>query len=163
MKTLAYLGAIAALGISAAAGSASPGPELLVPISRMVDGFNKGDMKMAASSASPAGMVIIDDVPPHFWSGADAFQRWSDAHDIADKKDGITDDVETNGKPTRVVVNADHGYVVMPALYTFKQKGVAMREAAQIIYTLQKEANGWLITGFAWVGTKPKPMTDAPK
>jgi hypothetical protein len=89
--------------------------------------------------------------------------RWSKALEAADQAAGITDDLETNGKPTRVVVNADRGYVVLPAEYTFKQKGVAMREVAQIVYTLQKRASGWLVTGFTWVGSKPKQMTDAPK
>jgi len=163
MKAFAYLAAVAVLSIAAVAESATPEAELLAPIRLMVDSFNKGDMKTAATAAAPAGMVIVDDVPPHIWTGADAFQRWGEAHDTADQKDGITDDSETNGKPTRVVVNADYGYVVMPALYTFKQKGVPMREAAQIVYTLQKGASGWLVTGFAWIGTKPKPVTDASK
>ena len=101
--------------------------------------------------------------PPHVWAGPDAFERWSKALEAADQAAGITDDLETNGKPTRVIVNADRGYVVLPAHYTFKQKGAAMREEAQIVYTLQKGAGGWLITGWSWVGAKPKPMTNPSK
>jgi hypothetical protein len=163
MKTFAYLGTIAVLGISVAAGAATPEAQLLAPIRLMVDSFNKGDMKTAATAVAPAGIVIIDDAPPHVWAGPDAFESWSKALEAADQTEGITDDLETNGKPTRVVVNEDRGYVVLPAVYTFKRKGVAMREVAQIVYTLQKGASGWLVTGFSWVGTKPKPMTDAPK
>jgi hypothetical protein len=129
----------------------------------MVDSFNKGDMKTAATAVAPAGMVIIDDTPPHVWAGSNAFVSWSNALEAADNAAGVTDDLETNGRPTRVVADADSGYVVLPAVYTFKQKGVAMREVAQIVYTLKKGAGGWLITGFSWVGTRPKPMTDTPK
>jgi hypothetical protein len=157
MKIFACLSAIAVLVISVAAAAATPDAALLAPIRLMVDSFNKGDMKTAATAIAPNGIVIIDDAPPHVWVGSDAFERWSKALEAADQAAGITDDVETNGKPTRVVVNADRGYVVLPAHYTFKQKGVAMREEAQIVYTLQKGASGWLVTGWSWVGTKPKP------
>ncbi len=57
-----------------------------------------------------------------------------------------------------MVVSADRGYVVVPAVYTFKAKGVAMREPAQIVVALQKGTSGWQISGWAWVGTKPKPV-----
>jgi hypothetical protein len=46
-------------------------------------------------------------------------------------------------------------------VYTFKQKDGAMRETAQMAVTLQKGKSGWLITGFAWAGTKPKPAVAA--
>lgn len=163
MKPFACLGAIAVLVISLGAAAATPEAELLAPIRLMVDSFNKGDMKTAATVIAPTGIVIIDDAPPHVWAGPDAFERWSKALEAADQAAGITDDLETNGKPTRVIVNADRGYVVLPAHYTFKQKGAAMREEAQIVYTLQKGAGGWLITGWSWVGAKPKPMTNPSK
>lgn len=156
MKLFVYLGAIAVVGISVAAQAATPEDQLLEPIRLMVDSFNKGDLKTAATAVAPAGIVIFDDVPPHVWSGPDALGSWSKALEAADHAEGITDDLETYGKPTRVVVSADRGYVVLPAVYTFKRKGMPMREVAQIVYTLQKGASGWLVTGFSWVGTKPK-------
>ncbi len=156
MNIFVYLGAVAVVGISVAAEAATPEDQLLEPIRLMVDSFNKGDLKTAATAVAPAGIVIIDDAPPHVWSGPDALESWSKALEAADQAEGITDDFETYGKPTRVVVGADRGYVVLLAVYTFKRKGVAKREVAQIVYTLQKGANGWLVTGFSWVGTKPK-------
>ena len=69
----------------------------------------------------------------------------------------------TIGKPTREVVSGDTGYVVLPAVYTYKEKGMAMREAAQMVYALHKGTSGWQITGFSWVGTTPKPAAGAPK
>ena len=46
----------------------------------------------------------------------------------------------------------------MPVVYTYKERGVAMREPAQMTYALQKGAGGWLITGWTWVGTAPTPV-----
>jgi hypothetical protein len=65
------------------------------------------------------------------------------------------------GKPVRVIVSADRAYVVASVVYTFKQKGVAMRESAQVVCALQKGSAGWLIAGWTWVGTAPKPAAGA--
>ena len=61
MKPFACLGAIAVLVISLGAAAATPEAELLAPIRLMVDSFNKGDMKTAATVIAPTGIVIIDD------------------------------------------------------------------------------------------------------
>jgi hypothetical protein len=157
MKLLALFGAIALLGFSAAAGAATSDRDVMAPVRAFVDGFNKGDMKAAAEALSPAGLSIIDDIPPHVWAGPNAFDSWSKALAASDQVAGNTDGAVKLGKPAHVVVNADRGYVVVPAVYTFKAKGMAMREAAQIVVALQKGAGGWQISGWAWVGTKPKP------
>ena len=45
---------------------------------------------------------------------------------------------------------------MVPAVYTFKERGVAMREAAQMTFVLKKGAGGWLIHGWTWTGPAPK-------
>ena len=72
MQSFALFGASALLGFSAAAGAAVAGPDVMAPVRVFVDGFNKGDMKAAAQALSPAGLSIIDDVPPHVWAGPNA-------------------------------------------------------------------------------------------
>lgn len=161
MKSFAILGAIMLFGISAAAGAATPDPDIMAPIHVFVDGFNKGDMKAAAGALVPAGLSIIDDVPPHVWAGPNAFDSWSKALGASDQAAGNTDAAVKLGKPAHAVVSADRGYVVVPAVYTFKTKGVAMREPAQIVVALHKGTSGWQISGWAWVGTKPKPASGA--
>jgi len=84
---------------------------------------------------------------------------WGKALDAADKAAGNTDDLVTDGKPVHVEVSIDRAYVVVPAVYSFKQKGVPMRETAHMAITLQKGQTGWLITGFAWAGTRAKPVS----
>ena len=135
----------------------------MAPIHLFIDSFDKGDMKAAAAAFSPAGVNIIDDVPPHVWTGPNAFEAWSKALAASDQAEGNTDGAVTIGKPTREVVGGDTGYVVLPAVYTYKAKGVAVREAAQMVYALQKGTSGWQITGFSWVGTTPKPAAGAAK
>jgi hypothetical protein len=163
MKPFALFGTIALLGISAAAGAATPEAQVMTPIRLFVDSFNKGDLKAAAAALSPTGVVIIDDVSPHVWAGPNALETWSKALAASDQTEGNTDGAVTIGKPTREVVSGDRGYVVLPAVYTFKEKGVAMREAAQMVYALQKGTSGWQITGWTWVGSAPKPMAGTAK
>ena len=130
--------------------------ELMAPIQKFINSFNKGDTAAAAAThAAGADLVIIDEVPPHLWRGAQAFQAWSADLGSDAKKNGITEPMVTLGKATRTERNGDHAYVVVPAVYTFKQKGAAMRESAQMTFVLQKGASGWLIHGWTWTGSKP--------
>jgi len=163
MKRIALFGTIALLGIYAAAGAATPEAQLMAPIRLLNDSFNKGDMKTAASTLSSSGVTIIDEISPHVWEGANAFDTWLKTYAAFEQTEGITGDVYKMGKPTRVVVGSDRGYVVLPVVYTFNQKGVTMREAAHMVFTLQKETAAWLITGFTWVGATAKPVAGAAK
>jgi hypothetical protein len=163
MKPRTLLVAVALRGLSAAADAATPQAQVMAPIRLFIDSFNKGDMKAGAAAFAPAGIVAIDDVPPHVWSGPNALDAWSKALAEADQAAGNTDGAVALGKPVRIIVGADRAYVVASVVYTFKEKSVAMREPAQIVCSLQKGSSGWLITGWTWVGTTPKPAAGASK
>jgi hypothetical protein len=50
-----------------------------------------------------------------------------------------------------VDITSDRAYVVIPANYTFKQKGKPVSEVGSIItLALQKNATGWRIAGWSW-------------
>lgn len=152
MKSFAL--AIALLGLPIA-GLASPQADVMSVVHSFLDAFNKGDMKAAATMISGSGMVIVDDIAPHVWSGADTFATWSRTLAAANASEGNTDDKVVAGKPIRLIVSRDRGYVVAPVVYTFNQKGKAMRETAEMVFTLQKGTASWLITSFTWAGGKP--------
>ena len=141
----------------APASAQAPDPQLDAPIQKFIDSFNKGDTAGAmATHAAGADLVIIDEVPPFIWRGAKAFQAWSTALEAASKQGGITDQMVTIKAPTRTESTGDSAYVIVPAVYTYKEKGVAMREAAQMTFALKKGASGWLIHGWTWTGPKPQ-------
>jgi hypothetical protein len=142
--------------MGAAAAAQSPDAQLIAPIQKFIDSFNKGDIAGAgATHAAEADLVIMDEVPPFLWRGSQAFQQWSTDLDNDAKKRGITDQVVKLGVPARTEASGDQAYVVLPAVYTFKQGGVAMRESAQMTFALRKGASGWLIHGWTWTGPKP--------
>jgi ketosteroid isomerase-like protein len=132
--------------------------QVIAPIQKFIDSFNKGDAAAAAAThAATADLTIVDEVPPYAWRGAQAFQAWSAALDADAKKQGMTEPMVTLAAPTRIETSGDQAYVVVPAVFTFKQRGAPMREAAQMTFVLKKEAAGWLIHAWTWTGPRPTP------
>src|SRR6266487_6390866 len=123
---------------------------VLASVHQFVDGFNKGDTKtMLATCADHTS--ILDEFPPHEWHGAGACAKWISDYDADAKKNGITGGVVTLNNPWHVDISADRAYVVIPANYTFKQKGKPVGETGSIItLAMQKSQAGWRITGWSW-------------
>jgi SnoaL-like domain len=151
------IGVVMWLVMSAAATAQAPDAQLMAPIQKFIDSFNKGDAAGAAAThAAEADVAIVDEVPPYLWRGPKAFQSWAADLESDAKKNGITDQMVTISAPTRTESSGDSAYVVVPSVYSFKDRGVAMREAAQMTFVLKKGAGGWLIHGWTWTGPKPQ-------
>jgi ketosteroid isomerase-like protein len=135
----------------------TPDPQVIAPIQKFMDAFNKGDIAGAAAThtAGP-DLVILDEVPPFLWRGPKAFHTWAGDLDADSKRKGITDQQVTISAPTRVEMEGDGAYVIVPAVYAFKEKGVAMRASSQMTFFLKKEASGWLIHAWTWTGPRPQ-------
>lgn len=155
MKSILFAAGAALLLAAPAAHAANPALE--APLHQFLDSFNKGDAKGARAShvAAPS---IIDEIGPHAWSGPGAFDRWSRDLDKDAKIRGITDQSVTLGAPTREVISGSKAYVITPATYAYKQKGVPMREVAQMTFALTKVGAGWKISAWTWTGPDPSPV-----
>lgn len=144
--------------VGGAAGAQPADPQLMAPIQKFMDSFNKGDVAGAAAThASTADLTIVDEVPPFVWRGAQAFTAWSAALDADAKKNGITEPMVSIAPATRVETSGDVAYVIVPATYSFKKGGAAMREAAQMTFVMKKAGGAWLIHGWTWTGPRPAP------
>lgn len=148
--------ALACLALGSTAVAQTRDADVMGPIHKFIDSFDKGDGAAAAAThASTEDLTIVDELPPFAWHGATAFQSWSSALQAEVKKDGITEPKVTLGGPARVERDGDQAYVVVPATYSFKQGGKAMREAAHMTFVMKKDAGGaWLIHGWTWTGPK---------
>jgi hypothetical protein len=156
MRSLTLAAVVLCLA-GASAGAQAQDAQLMAPIKKFIDSFNKGDMAGAASThAATADLTILDEVSPYLWNGPKAFHAWAGDLDADAKKNGITDQSVTISAPTRTESTANQAYVVVPAVYAFKLKGVPMRESAQMTFALKKDASGWLIHGWTWTGPKPQ-------
>jgi ketosteroid isomerase-like protein len=157
MKSLVLGLGCLALACTAAGTAAAANAEIEAPIHQFMDAFNKGDMKTAAA-AHLASVTIIDEVRPFIWQGPKALMTW--AGDLAkdDKADGVSGEAVALGAVKREVVAGTSAYVIVEATYSFKQKGVAMHEPAQMTFALKKTAKGWKIAGWTWTGPDPTPV-----
>lgn len=158
MRYRAFGTIVLALALAAPAVASAADAQLMAPIQKFMDAFNKGDAAGAAATHSATeDLAIIDEVAPHLWRGSKAFSAWAADLDADAKQKGITDQMVTISPATREETDGQQAYVVVPAVYSFKQKGVAMREAAQMTFVLKKGGSGWLIHGWTWTGPKPTP------
>src|SRR6185503_8737801 len=112
--------------------------------------LNKGDIKtMMAACAEQTS--IIDEFPPHEWHGVDACTNWANDYNADSQKNGITNGALKLGLPRHIDIAGDNAYVVVPANYTFKQKGKLLREIrATFTIALHKGEGGWRMTGWSW-------------
>ena len=119
-------------------------------ITQFISALNAGNSDRAlAACASPAS--ILDEFAPHEWQGRSACSDWLNAFAAHDKGLGITDEHVTLHTPQHVMTTGDRAYIVIPADYSYKQRGRLMLESGSILtVALKNESGGWRITGWAW-------------
>ncbi len=141
--------AFAIVMVGAGTVVASEETELMAPVRQFINGFNKGDIKLA-QAAWTDGIFIIDDFPPHAWDGSEAISKW--LHDLKsfEKKHGTSSPFVTLGKPRHVDVTDTHAYVVVPTKLNYKKKGQLVKEAGLMTLVLHKSAGGWRIAAWSW-------------
>jgi hypothetical protein len=161
MRFLAAL-IVAALSLVTAAHAAPSDLGPTAPIRKFVECFNQGDSTGAmATHARTADLVIMDEVPPYAWHGEEAFREWSAALGAYESGLGRIGQAVTLGAPLREETDGNRAYVVVPATYSFRQRGVAMRAQAQMAFVLEKGDAGWMIHGWTWSGAKALPAGSA--
>jgi len=152
--------AILALVVSALfapAGLSAQTPDVTAPIRQFIDGFNKGDTKSAFAAYSSGNIAIIDEFAPYHWVGPNAAHGWSDDFQKMAEATGVTDGNVKYGKSKRTEIAGDSAYVIIPTVYTFKQKGKPLVEEGQMTFALHSESGVWKITAWTWSGVKPHP------
>jgi ketosteroid isomerase-like protein len=117
---------------------------------QFIDGFNKGDVKTALAACAPS-TTVIDEFAPYLWQGPNGCATWANDFDADAKKNGITDAIVKLAKPRHVFVTGDKAYVVIGATYDYKKGGKKKSQTgATFTVALQKGADGWRITAWAW-------------
>jgi ketosteroid isomerase-like protein len=144
------IAALFALILMAETASASDTLDAMRTVWRFVGSFNKGDVKSALDECAPQ-TSIIDEFPPYLWQGASGCAEWSADFDAYIKKNGMTGPKVTLGVLRHVDVSGDRAYVVIPASFSFRKNGRRFSERnSTLTLALQKVAESWRITGWAW-------------
>ncbi len=144
------IAALFAIAVAAGPAAASDKTDVMATVRQYVAAFNKGDVKTGLGYCA-AQSAIIDEFPPYQWQGATGCADWANDFAAFIKKNGITDPIVTLGRPKYVIVTGDRAYVVVSASYAFKENGKRAAERGSIwTVTLQKIADAWRVTGWAW-------------
>ena len=134
-----------------AAGSDDPS----APVRQFIDAFNAGNTQAAFATYADGAVTIVDEFAPHIWTGTDSARRWADAYDQHAQATGVTDGKVTYGKPTRMEVDGEEAYVILPTNYLYKEHGTPLQEEGQMTVVLNREAGAWKIRSWTWSGVKP--------
>ncbi len=153
MKRIAGLLAVAA-ALTAPHALAADAPT--APVRAFIAAFDKGDVAAARATHDSGDVTIMDEVPPHIWRGAHAFDEWLASLTAFDKAHGRAGGNVALSTPRVVTVEGNRGYVVAPAVYTFTANGRPMREPATMTFAVHRGAAGWKIAGWSWNGTVPQ-------
>jgi hypothetical protein len=136
---------------------AAAAEDVTTPIHQFIDGFNKGDTKSGYAAYASGSISITDEFAPHVWTGLHAAHAWADAYAKHAQASGIADGIVKYSDPTRTEIAGDLAYVIIPALYLYKEHGNPVQEEAQMTFVLHREAQGWKIRSWTWTGAKPHP------
>jgi ketosteroid isomerase-like protein len=136
---------------------AATADDAAAPIRQFIDAFNKGDAAAGFALYSQGEITIVDEFAPHQWTGVHAAQDWATAYDKHAQANGVSDGIVKYGAPTRMEVEGEFAYVILPTEYLYKERGKPMDEKGQITAVLHKEAGAWKIRGWTWSGEKPHP------
>jgi hypothetical protein len=147
MKALFAL--VAALALMTAPAAFAADPAIYAPIKGMMDGFNRGDIA-AVKALHVAAPTIVDNLPPYIWSGPGAFDAWLGDLMKAEAAAGKSGGVVVFAPPVDEQVSGDRAYVTSPCSYTYKLKGVTVREQGFAAFTLVKVGGDWKVSSWSW-------------
>ena len=128
-------------------GATEGGP--LTAVRQFVEAFNNDDVERMQAACTDE-TVIVDDVPPHQWSGLGATTTWY--HGMAGMAAGygMSDWSVTLDETPEVTVTGNRAYVVHPIHVRWRQDGRAIERPGFMTMALDDGAEGWLISALVW-------------
>lgn len=117
-----------------------------------IDAANRNiDPASLAANFAPS-VVLVDDLAPFVFEGpaSGALNAWFTAYSADADKNQVTDFSMRLFKPRQVQVTDDHAYVILPAVYRFKQHNKPAHVRGVITATLVRIDSKWLISTWSW-------------
>ena len=141
----------------AQAPSAAASVEAMATIIRFTDAVNRGDTPGALGHFGQSP-TIVEDLAPYRWRGAGAGGAWMAAMGANAQAKGMTVINMRLGKASRIEVDGDGAYAVVPGVltYTFKD-GHAEHADGVLTFALQRAEGAWKIVALTWTGPPAKP------
>ncbi len=118
-------------------------------VRRFVEGFNNDDVD-AAQAACADETSIIDDFPPHQWTGQGATTSWYREMAGWAAEYGMSDWSVILDEPRHVIVSDRQAYVVVPVSARWLENGTPAERTGSLAVALSEPAEAWRISAFAW-------------
>jgi hypothetical protein len=121
----------------------------MAPIRQFVDGFNAADVNLA-QAACMSENSIIDDFPPHTWTGPQATTTWLLNMARLSKVFGMSDPRVALQEPRYVEVSDQDACVVVGVDVRWLQNEAPEQRGGLLTVSLRDGADGWRIAAMAW-------------
>lgn len=112
--------------------------------------ITNGDAQGISDAHVEADVAIIDNVAPFIWKGPTAVADWMLSMTVNLEERGIRDGSVVYDEPIANISDGDQAYVVVPTVWSYKAKGIPMRDTATIAFALRRTSAGWKIAGWSW-------------
>lgn len=116
-------------------------------VNKSIIAINKRDMKGFAALCTQDA-IAIDNFTPHIWRD-NGCAGWASGYVAVMRSDGDIGGIFTLGTPKRDDVSRDRAYIVVPAKFTYSEKGKPGRVLGLLTYVMKRTTAGWQIA--AWV------------
>jgi len=121
----------------------------MVAVRRFVEGFNADDADLVQSACTDA-ISIIDDFPPHEWTGRRVAATWYRDMAAMATGYGMSDWSVTLNEPLEVTVTDLRAYAVVPIDVRWRQEGTPVDRKGFMTMSLRDVADEWRISALAW-------------
>jgi hypothetical protein len=130
--------------------TAADSPDPFLRLQQLIEAWNKGDEATVAKGMSPT-LMVIDDFPPHSWSGPSAYKDYERDYAAFMEKNGETDArFQLSQHPITEKVQDTTAYIVVAGVYSYKKADKLVQESGIFTVAFQKADQDWRITATAW-------------
>ena len=121
----------------------------MVAVHAFVEAFNDNDVARAEAACMDE-TVILDDFPPHEWSGNRAVTRWFNDMGRFATEYGMSDPSVALAEPLHVMVSDRYAYVVAPVDVRWLENGTPAERTGFMTLGVREGADGWRIAACVW-------------
>jgi len=128
-------------------GSAETGP--MAAIRQFVEAFNNDNVDLLHAACTDE-TSIVDDFPPHVWTGPGATTRWYRDMARMATQYRMSNPSVALGEPRHVTVSDQGAYVVVPIEVRWLQDGTPTEATGFMTVGLRQVNEEWCISACAW-------------
>jgi hypothetical protein len=121
----------------------------MAAVRSFVEAFNNDEPDLI-QAACEDDTLIIDDFPPHVWSGSRSATRWYQDMVRMAGEFGMSEPSIRLEEPGRVIGADGSAYVVVPVDVRWQESGAPGQRPGYMTMAVREGAEGWSLSACAW-------------